>query len=62
MKGRSWVTILLSFYNKVVLEAVDRDENYYVIHLDFGKVFDRVPHHLLLLKLQAHREGGKVQN
>ena len=60
-KGRSCLTNLLSFYNKV-FEAVDRDENYDVIYLDFSKAFDKVPHQRLLLKLQAHGVEGKVLN
>ena len=31
-----------------------------VIYLDFQKAFDKVPHHRLLMKLQAHGIGGNV--
>ncbi len=41
--GRSCITNLLSFCKKVI-EAVDQDENYDVVYLDFSKEFDQVPH------------------
>jgi len=31
-----------------------------VIYLDFQKVFDKVPHKRLVLKLAAHSIGGKI--
>ncbi len=39
--GKSCLTNLLSFYNKV-FEAADQDENYDVVYLDFSKAFDKV--------------------
>ncbi len=33
---------------------------YDVLYLDFSKAFDKVPHHSLLLKLQAHGVDEKV--
>ena len=59
MKGRSCLNNLLSFYNKVI-ETADSDENYDIIYLDFNKAFDKVPHHRLLLRLQAHGIDGRV--
>ncbi len=43
MPRKSCLTNLLSFYNKI-FEAVDQDENYDVVYLDFSKAFDKVPH------------------
>ena len=40
-------TNLLTFYRNVY-EAVDNDANYDIIHLDFSKAFDKVPHDRLL--------------
>ena len=57
--GKSCLTNLLSFYNKV-FEAVDRDENYDVVYLDFSKAFDKVPHQRLLRKVAAHGIDGKM--
>ncbi len=56
--GRSCLTNLLSY--KKVIVAVDQDENYDVIYLDFNKVFDKVPHQRLLKKVEAHGIDGKV--
>ncbi len=47
MPGKSCLTNILSFYNKVI-EAVDQDENYNVVYLDFSKAFDKVSHQRLL--------------
>ena len=33
-----------------------------VFYLDFQKVFDKVPHERLLLKLKAHGKGNYVTN
>ena len=57
--GRSCLTNLLSFYKKVI-EAVDQDQNYDVVYLDFSKAFDKVPHQRLLKKVEAHGIDGKV--
>ncbi len=57
--GRSCITNLLSFYKKVI-EAVDLDENYDVVYLDFSKEFHKVPHQRLLKKVEAHGIDGKV--
>ncbi len=60
-KDRSCLTNLLSLYTKII-EAVDRDENYDILYLDFSKAFEKVPHHRLLHKIQAHGVDGKVLN
>ncbi len=59
MPGKSCLTNLLSFYSKV-FEAVDQNENYDVVYLDFSKAFDKVPHQRLLKKVEAHGMDGKV--
>lgn len=46
------LTNLLS-YNKVT-ETVEIETIIYILYLGFSKVFDKVPHQQLLLKLQAH--------
>ncbi len=53
MPGKSCLTNLLSFYNKV-FETIDRDDNYDVVYLDFSKAFDKVPHQRLLNKVEAN--------
>ncbi|PKU41187.1 rna-directed dna polymerase from mobile element jockey-like [Limosa lapponica baueri] len=53
MKGRSCLTNLISFYDKMTRllgqgKAVD------IVYLDFQKAFDTVPHRILMEKLAAH--------
>jgi len=52
MKGRSCLTNLISLHDKVTC-LVDDGKTVDVISLDFSKVFDTVPHSILLEKLAA---------
>jgi len=59
--GFSCGSNLLSFL-ETVTSFVDSKEYVDAIYLDLAKAFDKVPHHRLLLKLEAHGISGLVSN
>ena len=57
MNGRSCLTKLISFYDKVT-RLVNEGQAVDVVYLDFSKAFDTVPHNILVEKLAAHGLDG----
>ncbi|GAB0175569.1 mitochondrial enolase superfamily member 1 [Grus japonensis] len=57
MKGRSCLTNLISFYDKVT-RLVDEGKAVDVVYLDFSKAFDTISHSILLEKMAAHGLDG----
>ncbi|XP_021237137.1 uncharacterized protein LOC110390225, partial [Numida meleagris] len=59
MNGRSCLTNLISFYDKVTC-LVDEGKAIDVVYLDFSKAFDTVPHSILVEKPAAHGLDGHM--
>ena len=59
MNGRSCLTNLISFYDKVT-HLVDEGKAVDVVYLDFSKAFDTVPHNILVEKLAPHSSDGHM--
>ncbi|GAB0177995.1 mitochondrial enolase superfamily member 1 [Grus japonensis] len=59
MKGRSCLTSLISFYDKVTC-LVDEGKAVDVVYLDFSKAFGTILHSILLEKLAAHGLDGHM--
>ncbi|GAB0206223.1 mitochondrial enolase superfamily member 1 [Grus japonensis] len=59
MKGRSCLTNLISFYDKVT-HLVDEGKAVDVVYLDFSKTFDTISYSILLEKLAAHGLDGRT--
>ena len=57
MNGRSCLTNLISFYDKVTC-VVDEGKAVNVVYLGFRKAFDTVPHNILMENLAAHGLDG----
>ncbi|PKU37473.1 rna-directed dna polymerase from mobile element jockey-like [Limosa lapponica baueri] len=53
MKGRSCLTNLISFYDKMT-RLLGQGRVVDIVYLDFQKTFDTVPHRILMEKLAAH--------
>ena len=58
-KGRSCLTNLLSFLDRI-MEELDNGRSVDVIYLDFAKAFDEVPHQRLLRKLEVYGVLGEL--
>ncbi|KAK4820579.1 hypothetical protein QYF61_001819 [Mycteria americana] len=59
MKGRSCLTNLISFYDKVT-RLVDEGKAVDVVYLDFSKAFVTISHNILLEKVAAHGLDGRT--
>ena len=58
-KARSCLTNMLCFFEEIT-KWIDEGSPVDIIYLDFQKVFNKVPHQRLLLKLKAHGIGDSI--
>ena len=58
-KGKSCLTNLL-FFLEDVTKAIDEGKPLCVIYLEFSKAFDKVPHKILLHKIESRGISGEV--
>ena len=56
LKARSCLTNMYCFLEEIT-KWIDEGSPVDIIHLDFQRAFDKVPHQRLLLKLKAHGIG-----
>jgi ribonucleases P/MRP protein subunit RPP40 len=61
LKGRSCLTNLLEFL-EIVSNYIDQGHPVDVIHLDFQKAFDKVPHKRLMMKIKSLGIAENVYN
>ncbi|CAB4002046.1 Hypothetical predicted protein, partial [Paramuricea clavata] len=61
VRGKSTTTQLLEVYHDI-LESVASGKKVDVIYLDLSKAFDKVPHSLLLHKLENYGIGGSLHS
>ena len=57
MRGRSCLTNLISFYDKIT-HLVNEEKAVDVVYLDFSKALDTFSHSILLENLAAHGLDG----
>ena len=57
--GRSTLSQLIAHQDEIV-KAMEEGYNMEVVYLDFAKAYDKVDHHLLLLKMRALGIGGNM--
>ena len=62
MKGRSWLSALLSVYDEIILNLSNSQMSCTdMIYLDFAKAFDKIDHGVLLHKLKQLGLTGKLE-
>ena len=53
-KGKSCLTNVIKFVDRF-FEWCDQEDSLDIIYLDFSKAFDKVPHKMLIKKLESYR-------